>query len=58
MSGALSDMYFCDNCGEKTHEQHSYFISKLQADVASANAGESAVLCDTCGWKHSQIRKT
>ena len=37
---------YCDNCGEFTDEL--FPISSLLANIASANKGESAVLCTTC----------
>ena len=38
-------MIYCDNCGSENADN---WISELPVGVDSANAGESAVLCDTC----------
>ena len=42
---------FCDNCGDKMPVNESYPMSSLLHSVASANKGESAVLCKECFHK-------
>lgn len=38
---------YCDNCGEKLFDE-VFLYTSLPSDVASANKGESAVLCLKC----------
>ena len=43
------DITYCDDCGEPiTDPSDTYAFAQVPADVASANAGESAVLCGWC----------
>ena len=45
-----NEIYYCDNdcgCDEFTGTK-AYFIEKLPCDIATANKGESAVLCKEC----------
>ena len=45
----MRDMPFCDDCGEPiTDPSDVYAFAQLPADVASANAGESSLLCGRC----------
>ena len=44
-------MFFCDNCGMKVLSADSFIYGELPCDVASANAGESAVVCHACNEK-------
>ena len=39
---------YCDDCGDKLAKGSENWVSKLPANIASANAGESAVLCKKC----------
>lgn len=42
---------YCDHCGTIGAQ---FWISNLQLDIDSANAGESAVLCRTCYLAYHQ----
>lgn len=41
-------MQFCDHCGEVHSIEELNPVESLKRDVFSANAGESAVLCERC----------
>ena len=43
--------YFCDNCGMKIRSTEAFIYGNLPFDIASANAGESAVVCRACNEK-------
>lgn len=43
------DPTFCDDCGvQLTDQTGEYSISELKVNVASANKGESAIICGEC----------
>ena len=43
------DITYCDDCGDVLGDPGDiYAFAQVPADVASANAGESAVLCGRC----------
>jgi hypothetical protein len=42
---------FCDNCGNIVKGKAGYPITRLRKDIASANKGESALLCCKCYQK-------
>lgn len=43
---------YCDDCGEHLVDDHDqYPVTHLPRNVASANKGESAVLCVKCFGK-------
>lgn len=42
------DIIFCDHCGLETSEDMAYIYSELPFDIASANKGESGIVCVTC----------
>lgn len=44
----MKDKEYCDNCGKELTEKTSIVVPSLSQDIASANAGESAVMCYTC----------
>jgi hypothetical protein len=43
---------YCDNCGDPTTEETLIVYTRLPFAVASANIGESAVLCGECDKGH------
>lgn len=45
---ANSDKSYCDDCGEPVKPHEMVVISRLATPVASANAGESAIICKPC----------
>lgn len=45
-------MDYCDDCGEPLKKGTGNPITHLPFDVASANEGESAILCDNCLKEH------
>ena len=44
----MQDVTYCDNCGEQLAPEDENWFHEVMIDVASANAGESAVLCARC----------
>ena len=48
---------FCDNCADPLAESVSWNFSCVPWNVASANAGESACLCESCVNKMLQADK-
>jgi hypothetical protein len=43
------DSFFCDNCAKSLpHLTGRFVIEELPCDIASANKGESALLCYVC----------
>lgn len=46
--GGSSDTSYCDDCGEPVNPNQMVVISRLAKSVASANAGESAIICKPC----------
>lgn len=41
--------FFCDNCAKSLYRLAERFIvEELPCDIASANKGESATLCEMC----------
>ena len=44
------DIQYCDDCGDELHKGNFKVVSELPFDVASANKGESSVLCNGC-WE-------
>lgn len=54
---------YCDDCGKPIYDTKAGTISQYRAiarlpyDVASANKGESAVLCFDCIRRHSRFRR-
>ena len=44
----MKDKEYCDHCGDELTEETRIVVPSLSQDIASANAGESAVLCSTC----------
>ena len=40
--------FYCDNCGDELKPSRAHFYGSLPWDVASANEGESGVLCSEC----------
>ena len=42
-----ADLEYCDDCGEPLGRK-SFSFASLPFDVASANKGESGVLCSAC----------
>lgn len=46
------DCTYCDNCGNVILEGDGVFIEALTMPVESANVGESASLCNSCGAAH------
>jgi len=47
-ANTMQDQVFCDNCGDEVVEDEQCWFSNLPVNSASANAGESAVLCLRC----------
>lgn len=45
-------MNYCDDCGEELKEGTGNPFTEIPFDVASANEGESAIICDECLKKH------
>lgn len=51
---------YCDNCGVQVFANGRYSVPILPVNIASANAGESAVLCpdcwqtQICGWRNAR----
>ena len=45
-------MNYCDDCGEELGNGKGNPFTELPFDVASANEGESAIICDECLEKH------
>jgi hypothetical protein len=43
---------YCDNCGVQVFATSRYSVPILPVNIASANAGESAVLCPECWQTH------
>lgn len=41
-------MEYCDNCTDKHETKNMVPIPELKFNVASANKGESAILCTQC----------
>jgi hypothetical protein len=41
----------CDHCGDEITDETRIVVPSLSQDIASANAGESAVLCLVCHMK-------
>jgi hypothetical protein len=41
-------MEYCDNCAKELDDQNRCAVESLSADIASANKGESGVLCPLC----------
>ena len=41
-------MEYCDNCTDKHKTKNMVPIPELKFNVASANKGESAILCKRC----------
>jgi hypothetical protein len=39
---------YCDNCGVTLRHSEAHFYGSLPWDVASANEGESGILCSEC----------
>jgi hypothetical protein len=54
MRNKQDDFTFCDDCGEITTDKTRVVYARLPFAVASANAGESAVICLEC---EKQIRE-
>jgi hypothetical protein len=48
MGNEYDNITFCDDCGEITTEETRVVYTRLPFAVASANAGESAVICLEC----------
>jgi hypothetical protein len=46
---------FCDNCGVLVEEADRTYVSSLPVAIASANAGESAVLCAACSERLAEL---
>lgn len=48
------EINYCDDCGEPLKKGQGFVIKELPDGVASANEGESAILCKKCmdenGW--------
>lgn len=44
----MKDKEYCDHCGNEITKEKSIVVHELSQDIASANAGESAVMCYTC----------
>ncbi len=43
------DSFFCDNCAKSLpHLTGRFVVEELPCDIAAANKGESAVLCEMC----------
>ena len=43
------DSFFCDNCAKSLpHLTGRFVVEELPCDIASANKGESATLCEMC----------
>lgn len=42
------EITYCDNCGEPLQGNQWKCFLELPYDVASANAGESAIVCSKC----------
>ena len=52
MSNKNDNTTFCDDCGEPTTEERLVVYTRLPFAVASANIGESAVICLECDESH------
>lgn len=48
----MSDPVYCDHCGEELKLLY-VSVTELPFAVASANEGESAILCPTC-WNEGK----
>jgi hypothetical protein len=44
----MKDKEYCDNCGNELTKEKCIVVPSLSQDIASANAGESAIMCYTC----------
>ena len=48
----MKDKEYCDNCGNEVTKncagEKGIVVPCLSQDIASANAGESAIMCYTC----------
>lgn len=51
------DKTYCDDCGEEIKGKDFVSISHLPFSIASANEGESAILCKECIWKDGRLGK-
>lgn len=40
--------YYCDHCGNNIPEGKAHHVRELQQHISTANAGESATLCQGC----------
>ena len=50
-------MNYCDDCGSTLGEGEGHVITALPFPVASANAGESAILCSDCNYIMTMLSK-
>ena len=46
---------YCDNCGDLCYDKLMYWYEQVPWNIESANAGESAGLCEVCNTTLSQI---
>lgn len=44
----MKDKEYCDHCGNEVTEETRIVVPCLSQDIASANAGESAIMCYPC----------
>jgi hypothetical protein len=44
----MKDKEYCDHCGDELPAVAHIVVPSLSQDIASANKGESAVMCYTC----------
>lgn len=51
------DKTFCDDCGDEIEGKDFLPVTHLPFSVASANEGESAILCKGCVWKDGRLGK-
>ena len=51
ISNMKTKMSYCDNCGDKFENNNLIPVRNLRFNVASANKGESALLCVMCNYK-------
>ena len=50
------DSQYCDDCGDELHGEEFVAYTHVPFNVASANEGESAVLCFSCNKHHKMLR--
>ena len=49
------EVEYCDDCGEPLKGEKFVVFSELPFSVASANEGESAIVCPKCLKKHGWV---